>query len=90
MIIKAQPSDAGCIIDSHYGVYINPMIVALAVQHGWEDPATVSYIVNDEVELADKAEEWLNENVAPEGFRYGWCDGEFFLQSDEWWENEGN
>ncbi len=36
--------------------------------------------------LADKATEWLNENVAPEGFRFDWSDGEFYFMSDEWWE----
>lgn len=27
----------------------------------------------------DEAEEFLNANVAPEGFLFGWHDGEFFL-----------
>jgi hypothetical protein len=36
--------------------------------------------------LLDGAVEWLNEHVAPEGFAFGWMDGDFFLQPDEWWE----
>lgn len=36
-------------------------------------------------EAADDVEEWLNEHCAPEGFSWGWHDGEFFLQSDAWW-----
>ena len=27
----------------------------------------------------DEAEEWLNANVAPDGYSFGWHDGEFFL-----------
>lgn len=37
------------------------------------------------VELCDWAEDWLNEHVAPEGHAFGWCDGEFFLWTDEEW-----
>lgn len=37
-------------------------------------------------DAADEAEAWLNDNVAPEGFSFGWYDGEFFLWSDETWQ----
>ena len=36
-------------------------------------------------ELADKAEQWLNDNIAPEGWSFAWCDGEFFLWPDSEW-----
>ena len=36
--------------------------------------------------LGDFAEEWMNENVAPDGFYFGWNDGEFFLWDTETWE----
>ena len=39
-------------------------------------------------DYTNEAEAWLNENAAPEGFYFGWLDGEFFLQSEEWWEEE--
>lgn len=35
---------------------------------------------------SDDAEDWLNEHSAPEGYSFGWEDGEFFLQSDAWWD----
>ncbi len=38
------------------------------------------------IEASDAAEEWLNQHVAPEGFSFSWYDGEFFLWSDETWE----
>ncbi len=37
------------------------------------------------IDLMDAAEQWLN-NLCPDGYRFGWSDGEFFLMSDEWWE----
>lgn len=39
-------------------------------------------------EACDDVEAWMNEHVAPEGFSFGWHDGEFFLQSQEWWAEE--
>lgn len=33
-------------------------------------------------------EGWLNANVAPEGYAFGWSDGEFFLSSTANWEEE--
>lgn len=42
-------------------------------------------------ELSDRAEEWLNENVAPAGWTFGWVDaGEFFLWPDAQWEELNN
>lgn len=38
------------------------------------------------VEIMDKAESWMNEHVAPVGFSFGWHDGEWYLWSDEAWE----
>lgn len=51
------------------------------------------YMTDDEeealYEASDAVEEWLNENVAPEGYAFGWHDGEFFLWSDyDWREPE--
>ena len=37
-------------------------------------------------ESSGEVENWLNENIAPEGYYFDWRDGEFFLQSEEWWE----
>lgn len=39
-------------------------------------------------DASDEVEQWLNENVTPEGYSFGWHDGEFFLWSDEEWEQD--
>lgn len=38
-------------------------------------------------DATDDAEAWLNANAAPDGFSFGWHDGEFYLWSNENWEN---
>jgi hypothetical protein len=43
------------------------------------DADGITGAVIDQGELTDRAQQWLNENIAPEGWAFGWCDGEFFL-----------
>lgn len=38
------------------------------------------------IEYANEVEDWLNKNVAADGYFFSWHDGEFFFQSAEWWE----
>jgi len=38
--------------------------------------------------LLDDAEEWLNKNVAREGFAFGWSDGELFYMNTEWFDQD--
>jgi hypothetical protein len=45
--------------------------------------SNVPEIVHD---VADEAETYLNDNVAPLGYTFGFHDGEFHLQADTWWE----
>lgn len=55
-------------------------------------PSTSDTLTDDEhdilMDALDVAEQWLNEHVAPEGYSFGWHDGEYFLWSNEEWENE--
>ena len=44
--------------------------------------------VAGQVGMAEEAKSWLNDNVAPDGYYFGWHDGEFFLQSLDWWDEE--
>lgn len=47
-----------------------------------DHPFTADWILS-QGGLADSAEEWLNEHIAPEGHHFEWSDGEFFLWADE-------
>ena len=53
------------------------------------DSDGIASAVIDQGELADRAEAWLNENVAPEGWAFGWCDGEFYFWPMATWESDG-
>lgn len=89
-------ADAGCWIEGSWGHYADQRLCQIADGLGWEiDPVSKKYVDNypnatgedsDIVrDLADEAEEWLNRNLAPEGYRFGWVDGEFYLWSEDDW-----
>lgn len=52
------------------------------------EEVSVGGAVIDQGGLADQAEEYLNTEVAPEGWAFGWRDGEFFLGPDHEWHDE--
>lgn len=88
-ITKADPSEAGCWIDGHWGHYGSQRLLTIASCYGFqysaidfEDPDCMEAVWWE----ADIAEAWLNENIAPEGFSFGWYDGEFFLWPEETWQ----
>lgn len=68
------------------------LMVWIAKRHLEEcrHPGVDLRITDDEHEIlsqsADAVEKWLNDNVAPKGYGFGWHDGEFFLQAHDWWE----
>lgn len=37
--------------------------------------------------IADEATDYLN-TLAPAGYAFGWHDGNLFLMSDEWWQDQ--
>lgn len=79
-------NDVGCYVDSTHGIYATNRVCALAKLFGWNGLS--DYVDTSEpldLEYADDAEAWLNENVASEGCVFGWYDGEFYYQTPEWW-----
>lgn len=69
----------------------------VALLEWWRDgaqaPAPSSLLASEDVdslpeywtEVQNEAEEWLNEAIAPDGYSFGWWDGDFMLASDETW-----
>ncbi|WP_405056981.1 hypothetical protein OG474_30125 [Kribbella sp. NBC_01505] len=52
----------------------------------WDPVAEAMVDTSDWIHgLADIAEEWMNEYLAPTGHTFGWHEGEFFLWTDEEW-----
>ncbi len=92
-------ADAGCIVPGHYGQYGCMEVINLAIASGWNDEDAKRLVEAEdderemlrefEVDIADEAEAWMNDNIAPEGYSFGWHDGEFFLWSDGAWEEIG-
>jgi hypothetical protein len=71
--------------------YSDAEVIDLANRHiASIGPSTAPGLSDDEYEAlsqaCDEVEEWLNDNVAPDGYSFGWHEGEFFLWSDEQWE----
>lgn len=69
--------------------YDQPEVIALADKHIASMGQSNSEPLTDDeheilIEASDEVEQWLNDNVAPEGYSFGWHDGEFFLGSTEW------
>lgn len=54
-------------------------------RYGSSYTVTVEDVHEAVIDYADKAEEFL-DTLAPEGYSFGWIDGEFFLGSTEWWD----
>ena len=94
---------SGCLIAGHRGIYGVSDLITIARGLGFtvsdEDTIVIERYTSDtEVAhesdsetvawLADKAEEFLNEETAPEGWHFGWDDGEFFLRTATDWEME--
>ena len=104
---RAEPTDAGCWVDGHWGQYGAARVIEIARDFGWDDaeaidlatrhlasmgPSTAEGLGEDEFETyvsaSDDAETWLNEHAAPDGYSFGWHDGEFFLWSEADWSEE--
>lgn len=96
MANKMDAKYVGCLFDGHLGQYIYGEIVKLAEEYGYvpSDAFSRAYDDNagglDDGEViiweSEKAEEWLNEHVAEDGYSFGWYDGEYFYCSDGDWE----
>ena len=55
----------------------------LLFQYDWSEEDFFQTVVI----ASEEAEEYLN-SICPDGYSFGWHDGEFFLMDAEWWEEE--
>lgn len=89
--------ETGCIFDGHLGHYIGQEVIRLAACLGWTDSQAIFWAdhypdLPDRIILwvwddaVDSAVTYLN-SLTPDGYSYGCHDGEFFLLSDEEWED---
>jgi hypothetical protein len=85
--VQLTAADSGCWIDGHWGWRGSARLIELAKEFGWSD-WTSDLREDDEFihEVADIAEQWMNNSVAPDGHSFGWFDGEWFLWPYSTWE----
>lgn len=79
----------GCYVDSTHGIHAPRRVMTLAKVYGWNgllDLDISEWDFEDLSHYADEAEKWLNDNKASEGYSFGWYDGEFHYQTNEWWQ----
>jgi hypothetical protein len=100
-IQKASVNDAGCWISgANWGWQGTGRVVQIAVGLGWpitaDDVVTLDQYMSDTFDpdssvpeamddMHRDAESWLTDNVAPEGYSFGWVEGDFCLASDASW-----
>jgi hypothetical protein len=70
--------------------YADAEVIDIATRHlASIGPSEAPKITDDEHQVlfdaSDEVETWLNDHVAPEGFSFGWWEGEFFLNSNAQW-----
>lgn len=96
-IQRLTPADAGCIYDSHHGHYIVPFVIGYAERSGRPTDPFVGWALatyqrcshepdypNDAlIEESEMATVWLNDNIAPNEYAFGWNDGDFGMWPDE-------
>lgn len=93
-IERMTPAEAGCWVPGLVGRYGSQEVISIAVNCGWDDEDAQRILDSDDneaiwdavIDVADDAEIWLNEHVAPEGYYFGWYDGEFWLWSEGDWQ----
>lgn len=99
MTTRATADEAGCWLEGSRGWRISGQVVRKAQEWGMplsdDDDIVLRAFLDDYAddpseaiwEMADEATQWLNDNVAPEGYSFGFYDGEFFLWSESSWED---
>lgn len=99
--VRWSGETTGCLVDGHWGRLAICRMLRIAIDAGYEmiDGGALACYENDDVfhedcdalgvllDEANRAEEWLNEHVAPEGYMFGWYEGEFFFSSDIDWQS---
>ena len=95
---EVVPLELGCVFAGHRGHYIQQSIIRLALELGWVNPdaekAANEYDDNySDLEweffdvwhdMADEATTYLNDHTT--GAHWDWWDGEFHLQTMDWWD----
>lgn len=97
-LTPATADDAGCWVDGLHGWRSIPQMIDIAVSRGWpiepSDDVILELYGRDGTmgaeavaEIAEDALTFMNESIAPQGFAFGWYEGDFMLWSEADWCN---
>lgn len=75
----------GCYVDSTWGVYGAQQACVVARDLGWSGVMPTS--IEHSWDVSEEAIDWLNDNVAEDGYGFGWHDCELFYWSQQEWED---
>ena len=81
--------ETGCYVDSHHGIYAMQRVCEIAQGYGWQGLVpTDDDCQNTEyaVELSDEALDYLNGNVAEDGYIFDWWEGNVMYWSVQEWQ----
>ena len=84
--------ETGCVFDNHRGIYMGEAIIELAESYGFTLQCEEDGTVDGEFycEAITDAEDFLNENVAEEGYMFGYGIGapDFMYMPISWWDED--
>lgn len=97
----ATPDQAGTWVDGCRGWTAMGVMIDIAVERGWpitneddvilEQSRRAGYNSEAVSEIADDAEAFMNDHIAPAGYAFGWHEGDFVLWSEaDWCEASGD
>lgn len=92
MTSQKQKLEVGCYVDGYHGIYADTIACNMASSLGWSsapnqvwDETNLRYSVSEEDSswACDEATDYLNSNVAEDGFSFVWDEGNLY-----YWKNE--
>lgn len=95
---ETVPLEVGCVFAGQRGHYIGQAVIREAYELGWDNPEALEAADQYDMsyfeetwkygdvwqDLVDEAEKYLNDHTT--GAVWGWWDGEYWLQTTDWWD----
>jgi hypothetical protein len=74
----------GCYVDELHGQYAPTEVCRVAHDFGWCGQMPTD--IEDSWDQSEDAIDWLNDNVAEDGYLFGWHEGNLMYWSHESWQ----
>lgn len=88
--MEKEKIEPGVFLEGYHGVYISQHLCEFAKSRGWDGDVPTDDQIYDDYDLVDdivaQAMDWLDLNVAEDGYRFSWYEGNIMYWSNEDWE----